>query len=328
MENKEGSKFGWGVLGFFLPIVGFILFLVWIKDNKNAAAASGIGALIGFVTGLLLTVVSMIVFFSILGGDLGRLFGETVEIDEYRPIPISEVEDEFDDSCTASITKMNDGTINISKTIAEEYGYKVILDRDCDKSKVYDDSNYLLFFILKEKNNEYKDDTSYKFYVKFPDGEKYQLSLGSSVEKIANLTFYKIGDNIVFDDFGPGANQRKIYIYNFEANESFKVELEEDDNMPWYITNIDVDENDNVVVSTSIYTSSGFEGLRDDPRVKVLMEVLNDEITYIDETLETYGASDFPFRKTQTYSKDEDGNYLEEPKIETTTTIKEYFNER
>ena len=28
--KKEGSKFGWGVLGFFFPLVGLILFLVWI----------------------------------------------------------------------------------------------------------------------------------------------------------------------------------------------------------------------------------------------------------------------------------------------------------
>ena len=328
MEKKEGSKFGWGVLGFFFPIVGFILFLVWIKDKKKASLASGIGALIGFIIGLLLTIIACVLFFMILGGDFSKLFRESVEIDEYRPIPISEVEEDFQNSCTSSITKMNDGTMNISKTIAEEYGYKVILDRDCEKSKVYDNSNYLLFSILKEKNTEYKDDSSYKFYIKFSDGEKYQLFLGSSVEKITNLTFYKIGDNIVFDDIGPGANQRKIYIYNFEANESFKVELEKDDNMPWYITNIDVDENDNLVVSTSIYTSSGFEGLRDDPRVKVLMEVLNDEITYIDETLETYGTTDFPFKKTQTYLRDENNNYIKEPKIETTMTIKDCFNER
>ena len=33
--EKEGSKFGWGVLGFFIPLVGLILFLVWMKDKKK-----------------------------------------------------------------------------------------------------------------------------------------------------------------------------------------------------------------------------------------------------------------------------------------------------
>mgnify|MGYP000192381050 CR=1 FL=1 len=33
--ESEESKFGWGVLGFFFPIVGLILFLVWKSDKKK-----------------------------------------------------------------------------------------------------------------------------------------------------------------------------------------------------------------------------------------------------------------------------------------------------
>ena len=34
--KKSGSSFGWGVLGFFFPIVGLILFLALKNKNKGA----------------------------------------------------------------------------------------------------------------------------------------------------------------------------------------------------------------------------------------------------------------------------------------------------
>ena len=35
----------WGILGFFAPIIGLILFCVWKRTNEKAANAAGIGAL-------------------------------------------------------------------------------------------------------------------------------------------------------------------------------------------------------------------------------------------------------------------------------------------
>ena len=65
-EKKEGSKFGWGVLGFFFPIVGLILFLVWLNSKKKASKAAGIGALIG-------TGVSIVLFLLTIFGVFGLL---------------------------------------------------------------------------------------------------------------------------------------------------------------------------------------------------------------------------------------------------------------
>lgn len=53
----EESGVGWGVLGFFIPIVGLILFLVWRDEHPARSKGAGIGALIGVclsvVTGIL-----------------------------------------------------------------------------------------------------------------------------------------------------------------------------------------------------------------------------------------------------------------------------------
>jgi uncharacterized membrane protein YvbJ len=47
-ENNiaEGSTFGWGVLGFFVPICGLVLYLVWKDSKPLSAKAAGRGALI------------------------------------------------------------------------------------------------------------------------------------------------------------------------------------------------------------------------------------------------------------------------------------------
>ena len=48
-KEKVGEadySFLWGLLGYFIPIVGLILFIVWRESKPKAAKAVGIGALI------------------------------------------------------------------------------------------------------------------------------------------------------------------------------------------------------------------------------------------------------------------------------------------
>ncbi len=47
-NQEEGSGFGWGVLSFFLPLVGVILFFVLRASRPNGANAAIIGAILGF----------------------------------------------------------------------------------------------------------------------------------------------------------------------------------------------------------------------------------------------------------------------------------------
>lgn len=59
MEEQKGNA-GWAVLGFFLPLVGLILWLVW-KDNKPGdAKMAGKGALIGVVIEVVIGVIAII----------------------------------------------------------------------------------------------------------------------------------------------------------------------------------------------------------------------------------------------------------------------------
>ena len=59
---QDKGSFGWAVLGFFLPLVGLILFFVWKKEKPGNAKKAGLGALIG---GILCVVVLLIDAFTI-----------------------------------------------------------------------------------------------------------------------------------------------------------------------------------------------------------------------------------------------------------------------
>lgn len=47
--KPQESGAGWGVLGFFFPVVGLILFLVWKDDHPARSKGAGIGALVSVI---------------------------------------------------------------------------------------------------------------------------------------------------------------------------------------------------------------------------------------------------------------------------------------
>ena len=53
---EEGGTAGWAILSFFFPIVGLILFIVWKDSKPKSSSAAGKGALIGFIVGILASV--------------------------------------------------------------------------------------------------------------------------------------------------------------------------------------------------------------------------------------------------------------------------------
>ena len=52
--SQDKGSIGWGILGFFIPIVGWILWLAWKNTRPGDAKMAGIGGLIGFGVNLLL----------------------------------------------------------------------------------------------------------------------------------------------------------------------------------------------------------------------------------------------------------------------------------
>lgn len=60
-ENPEDyGAAGFGVLGFFIPLVGLILYLVWKNTLPKRAKAAGKGALISVILGFVLVILYII----------------------------------------------------------------------------------------------------------------------------------------------------------------------------------------------------------------------------------------------------------------------------
>lgn len=66
-ESSETSGFGFGVLGFFFPLIGFILFLVYLNDKKKASKAS----LIGCIVGIVVKVLCVLLLLAVIGYGIG-----------------------------------------------------------------------------------------------------------------------------------------------------------------------------------------------------------------------------------------------------------------
>lgn len=59
--NDTGG-FGWGLLGFCVPVVGLILFLVWNHERPRTAKAAGIGALVSVIISAVIYIIYIIFF--------------------------------------------------------------------------------------------------------------------------------------------------------------------------------------------------------------------------------------------------------------------------
>lgn len=59
VSNEKGSV-GWWFLGFFFPLIGLILFLVWRKDRRGDARKAGFGALTGTILQIVFSILLVI----------------------------------------------------------------------------------------------------------------------------------------------------------------------------------------------------------------------------------------------------------------------------
>ncbi len=58
--SEDSSSFGFTILGFFIPIVGLILYLIYEEKKPKRAKSAVKGALIGFITKIILSIILVI----------------------------------------------------------------------------------------------------------------------------------------------------------------------------------------------------------------------------------------------------------------------------
>lgn len=67
-KSDDSGSAGWGVLGFFIPLAGFILWLVWKDDKPKSSKAAGIGCLVSVCLSVVMVILYVAIIFGILGG--------------------------------------------------------------------------------------------------------------------------------------------------------------------------------------------------------------------------------------------------------------------
>lgn len=60
-QPADTGSFGWAVLGFFFPLVGLILFLVWKDEKPVSAKQAGMGALVSVIVDVVLWLLIVLV---------------------------------------------------------------------------------------------------------------------------------------------------------------------------------------------------------------------------------------------------------------------------
>lgn len=62
----DSGSFGWFILGFIIPLVGLILFLVWTPEKPKSAKMAMLGFVIGTIFYIILYIILMIILVMIL----------------------------------------------------------------------------------------------------------------------------------------------------------------------------------------------------------------------------------------------------------------------
>ncbi len=67
VKGKDESSIGYALLGFFIPIVGLILFLMWKEEYPLRAKSAGKGALVSVIVSVVLGIIYGVILGSLIG---------------------------------------------------------------------------------------------------------------------------------------------------------------------------------------------------------------------------------------------------------------------
>ena len=65
--EADSSSFGWAFLGFCIPIVGLILYLVWKEKTPLKAKSAGKGALVSVIVSIVFYIIYAVILGAIIG---------------------------------------------------------------------------------------------------------------------------------------------------------------------------------------------------------------------------------------------------------------------
>lgn len=67
---QDSSSFGYALLGFCIPIVGLILYLIWKDSTPLKAKSAGKGALVSVILSVVFYIIYFVIIAAIIGGSV------------------------------------------------------------------------------------------------------------------------------------------------------------------------------------------------------------------------------------------------------------------
>lgn len=138
--SEDSSSFGFAILGFFIPLVGLILFLIYEGKKPKRAKSAGKGALIGFITKIVLSIILVVLYIAFSASLFSNILNET---ESNIPIIGSVFEEETTDQILEKYVEVSFGEFKITnngyfsetsldvkvKNIAEkQYTYYIVIE--------------------------------------------------------------------------------------------------------------------------------------------------------------------------------------------------------
>ena len=90
--SEDAPSKGFAILGFFIPIIGLILYLVYERKQPKRAKSAGKGALIGFITKIVVYIVIVILYIILASSMIKSTMGN-IDINTNRINSIQETSD-------------------------------------------------------------------------------------------------------------------------------------------------------------------------------------------------------------------------------------------
>lgn len=183
--SDDSSSFGFAVLGFVIPLAGLILFLIYEDKNPKRAKSAGKGALIGFITKIVFSIILVILYivFSI------SLFGN---LTNYLESNNSAVDILNEESTEEILEKYVDVTFGEFKVSNNEYSSETSLEVTV-KNKAEKQCTYFITIEAVDANGA-RIETDMIFADRLNAGQEIYLTAfeyveQEKIEQFKNATF-------------------------------------------------------------------------------------------------------------------------------------------
>lgn len=133
--SKDSLSLGFAIFGFFIPIVGLILFLIYEEKKPKRAKSAVKGALIGFITEIVLAIILVILYVVFATSLFNNIFFNNISNDIESNIPA--IGDVFREETTDDVFREETTDKILEKDVDVSFGeFKVTNNGDYSETSL------------------------------------------------------------------------------------------------------------------------------------------------------------------------------------------------